>query len=253
MRARTRGLSSCPPSAELFLGFTSTVKQALGPPKIANFETLGYAKLRRPVLRGRHSHALVAHEREPQRLVPQLRSHENRWMRCSGPGFDVPARRPHGLPSRPSKAETAAEVREGFTSATAALATQARSRRRHVLSGTSPAPTAPSTARERPCHNARTSIRSTTPSPENAARGHEIARKRPQQGPISSSSIPRPTTFGAFASRWTESCPTGVKLQFSAAGTIGQGINPVFHATHRQNFLVPPRAHRSFPLAELPR
>jgi len=24
----------------------------------------------------------------------------------------------------------------------------------------------------------------------------------------------------------------------------------VFHATHRQNFLVPPRTHRSFPLAE---
>lgn len=29
------------------------------------------------------------------------------------------------------------------------------------------------------------------------------------------------------------------------------GINSVIQATHRQNFLVPPRAHRSFPLAEL--
>jgi hypothetical protein len=30
-----------------------------------------------------------------------------------------------------------------------------------------------------------------------------------------------------------------------------QGLNSVIHATHRQNFLVPPRRHRSFPLAEL--
>ena len=29
------------------------------------------------------------------------------------------------------------------------------------------------------------------------------------------------------------------------------GLNSVLRNTHRQNFLVPPRAHRSFPLAEL--
>jgi len=46
--------------------------------------------------------------------------------------------------------------------------------------------------------------------------------------------------------------PNGAKLDFPPR-TIGQGINPVFHATHRQNFLVPPRAHRSFPLSELRR
>jgi hypothetical protein len=37
-------------------------------------------------------------------------------------------------------------------------------------------------------------------------------------------------------------------------GTIDDahnGINSFMAATHRQNFLVPPRAHRSFPLAEL--
>jgi hypothetical protein len=30
-----------------------------------------------------------------------------------------------------------------------------------------------------------------------------------------------------------------------------QGLNKVLRTTHRQNFLVPPRRHRSFPLAEL--
>jgi hypothetical protein len=46
--------------------------------------------------------------------------------------------------------------------------------------------------------------------------------------------------------------PDGTRLEL-APRAIGQGINSVFHATHRQNFLVPPRAHRSFPLSELRR
>jgi hypothetical protein len=44
--------------------------------------------------------------------------------------------------------------------------------------------------------------------------------------------------------------PDGTRLDF-AAGSRGQGFNAVLTTTHRQNFLVPPRRHRSFPLAEL--
>ncbi len=33
--------------------------------------------------------------------------------------------------------------------------------------------------------------------------------------------------------------------------SLGMGLNAVLKATHRQNFLVPPTSHRSFPLAEL--
>jgi hypothetical protein len=36
-----------------------------------------------------------------------------------------------------------------------------------------------------------------------------------------------------------------------AARSQGQGFNSVLLTTHRQNFIVPPRRHRSFPLAEL--
>jgi hypothetical protein len=32
------------------------------------------------------------------------------------------------------------------------------------------------------------------------------------------------------------------------ARSTAQGFNAFIHATHRQNFLVPPRAHRAFPL-----
>jgi hypothetical protein len=44
--------------------------------------------------------------------------------------------------------------------------------------------------------------------------------------------------------------PGGKHLAFSP-GSRGQGFNAVLTTTHRQNFLVPPRRHRSFPLAEL--
>jgi hypothetical protein len=44
--------------------------------------------------------------------------------------------------------------------------------------------------------------------------------------------------------------PDGTKLPFFPRQR-GQGFNDVLETTHRQNFLVPPRRHRSFPLAEL--
>ena len=44
--------------------------------------------------------------------------------------------------------------------------------------------------------------------------------------------------------------PDGTHLPFNR-GDRGQGINSVLKTTHRQNFLVPPRKHRSLPLVEL--
>ena len=44
--------------------------------------------------------------------------------------------------------------------------------------------------------------------------------------------------------------PDGTKLDVGARSRA-QGFNSVLTTTHRQNFLVPPRRHRSFPLAEL--
>ena len=41
--------------------------------------------------------------------------------------------------------------------------------------------------------------------------------------------------------------PDGTGLAFEP-GARGQGFNSVLVTTHRQNFLVPPRRHRSFPL-----
>jgi hypothetical protein len=44
--------------------------------------------------------------------------------------------------------------------------------------------------------------------------------------------------------------PDGTRLPFGPRDR-NQGFNAVLSTSHRQNFLVPPRRHRSFPLAEL--
>src|SRR5204862_5320742 len=44
--------------------------------------------------------------------------------------------------------------------------------------------------------------------------------------------------------------PDGTRLPFKPRDR-GQGFNSILRTTHRQNFLVPPRRHRSFPLVEL--
>jgi hypothetical protein len=44
--------------------------------------------------------------------------------------------------------------------------------------------------------------------------------------------------------------PDGTRLPFRP-GDRGQGFNSILQTTHRQNYLVPPRRHRSFPLSEL--
>ncbi len=46
--------------------------------------------------------------------------------------------------------------------------------------------------------------------------------------------------------------PDGTNLRTQYGLTDADiGFNAEMEATHRQNYLVPPRAHRSFPLAEL--
>jgi hypothetical protein len=44
--------------------------------------------------------------------------------------------------------------------------------------------------------------------------------------------------------------PSGKPLVFEP-GALGQGFNAILSTSHRQNFLVPPRAHRALPLVEL--
>jgi hypothetical protein len=65
--------------------------------------------------------------------------------------------------------------------------------------------------------------------------------------------VPTSSKFHAARRAMDGVLPDGTNLSSSPYGIAPTacGINSVLTATHRQNFLVPPRAHRSFPLAEL--
>jgi len=55
------------------------------------------------------------------------------------------------------------------------------------------------------------------------------------------------TYLGFWGETWS---PDGTTLAFEPRAE-GQGFNSILRTTRRQNFLVPPRAHRSFPLSEI--
>lgn len=65
--------------------------------------------------------------------------------------------------------------------------------------------------------------------------------------------VPTSSKFHAARNAMDGLLPDGTSLSSSTYGIAPAacGINSVLTTTHRQNFLVPPRGHRSFPLAEL--
>jgi hypothetical protein len=61
---------------------------------------------------------------------------------------------------------------------------------------------------------------------------------------------PTTETFNRIRLAMDGEYPDGRTAPFSPRSRSA-GLNSVVHTTHRQNYLIPPRAHRSFPLAEL--
>src|SRR4051812_30029840 len=88
MAAGVPGADLIPDTAELFLGFTSTQKAGLGPPRIANLETLGYVDLRGGYFRGgTHMHlSHIAEDLEAWYLNFDFRERVDTTFR---PGLDV--------------------------------------------------------------------------------------------------------------------------------------------------------------------
>ena len=249
MRARIPGAELMPAQAELFLGFTSTVKQALGPPKIANFETLGYAKLHDPYFVG-GTHMHLSHLSENLNAWYVNFDYREQVDAMFRPELDVPPGA-RTIAQPPSGAETAAEVRQDY--------------KRHGRIGHAGAIQTASRLERNVTGPDGTVYRKGTAVPQRADfntldnpftwSAHRV-RDRMAEAPAAGTHFvvfnPTADDFRRVRLAMDGILPNGVKLGLQPR-TIGQGINPVFHATHRQNFLVPPRAHRSFPLSELPR
>ena len=248
MAAGVAGANLIPDTSELFLGFTSTQKQGLGPPRIANLETLRYSDggSQGYFLRGTTMH--LSHITEDLEAWYINFDFDERAATAFRPGLRI-KRGAMTVRQGPRDVASAAQNvkdyrRDGRIGHSAAI--QTASRLQHDVVGTDgtryPKGTAiPHRADFNTLDNPF--FWSADPNRDNlqssAAAGVHFV-------------VFTPTSDDFHRGRLAMDgvLPDGTRLEFTPRAR-GQGFNSVLTTTHRQNFLVPPRRYRSFPLVEM--
>ena len=243
------GAELIPDGAELFLGFTSTQKAGLGPTEIANHETLpGYTdQWPHGYFRGGTSMHL-SHIFEDLEAWYLNFTFEQRVGTMFRPGKEV----------RPGT-KTVRQAAQDVVSARA-VATDAR--RRGAIGHSAAIQTASRLLADVEA-NGGTRYPKGTAIPQradfNTLDNPFTWSARPESdgmgdGPAAGVhfAVFNPTSDDFHRNRLAMDgvLPDGTRLPV-AQRDKSQGFNSVLRTSHRQNFLVPPRAHRSFPLAEL--
>jgi hypothetical protein len=249
LAAGVPGADLVPESAQLFLGFTSTQKDALGPRLIANHETLGYVELgpKRYFRQGTHMH--VSHLFEDLEAWYLNFDFDERVATAFRPGQpDVKEGTltvPQPLKRADSSHLVAREFRtQGRIGHSSAIQASSRLQQRYVAEdGTIyPKGTAiPQRADFNTLDN---------PFDWSARRDVDGMQPGPRAGLHFVVFNPSSDDFHRNRMAMDGVLPDGTRLPLKARARQ-QGFNSILRTTHRQNFLVPPRRHRSFPLAEL--
>jgi hypothetical protein len=243
--AQVRGSYLIPDGAELFLGFTSTQKAGLGPPKIANIEELGYSP---GGYFAQGTHLAVSHISEDLEAWYVNFPHEERVATVFRPGVAV-KENVQTVPQGPDDVSDAARVQLDFTRTkqighSASLQTVSRLTSSAV--GASGAIYGPGTAIP---HRADFNTLD-NPFFWSADPLRDGMSDMPAAGVHFVVFNPSSDDFNRGRLAMDGVLPDGTKLPFHPRDR-GQGFNSILRTTHRQNFLVPPRRHRSFPLVEL--
>jgi hypothetical protein len=238
------GADLIPHDAELFLGFTSTLRENLGPSRIANLETLGLARIPQGYFtHGTHMHLSHIHENLEAWYVNT--AHVDRVQTTFRPGLEVPVGT-LTVPEGRAEISTAAEVRRGYRvhgaiGHSGALQTASRLARRHIgpdgavyEAGVAIPQRADFNTLDNPFHWSAAAGASSEP----AAGVHFVVFN------------PTSDDFHRVRRAMDGVLPDGTTLAFEPRAA-GQGFNSILRTTRRQNFLVPPRARRSFPLSEI--
>jgi len=246
--ARLDGADLIPDDAELFLGFTSTQQAALGPRRIANFETLGYVDLgpRDYFRNGTHMH--LSHVFEDLASWYQTFDFQERVDTVFQPGLK--AKRGTVTASQgPAKAASAAEVlgdfrRDGRIGHSSSIQPTSRLERDVVAED--------GTVYKRGTAVPQRADFNTLDNPFawSATPRRDAVQDVPAAGIHFVVFNPTSDDFHRNRLAMDGVLPDGTRLPFSG-GDRNQGFNAVLRTSHRQNFLVPPRRYRSFPLAEL--
>jgi hypothetical protein len=243
--AQIPGADLIPDTAELFLGFTSTQKAGMGPGQIANFETLGYVDFRGSDYFRHGTHMHLSHIHEDVEAWYLNFDFDERVTTAFRPNLDVPQGR-QTVRQGPQDVSSVADVRRQYRSSGRighSGAIQTTSRLQHDVAAADGTVYPKGTA---------IPIRADFNTLDNPFAWSE----RPEEvGVLPAAGVhfvvfnPTGDDFRRNRRAMDGQLPDGtIELGPRARE---QGFNQILSTTHRQNFLVPPRRHRSFPLAEL--
>jgi hypothetical protein len=243
--AQIPGADLIPDTAELFLGFTSTQRAGMGPGGIANFETLGYVDFRGSDYFRHGTHMHLSHIHEDVEAWYLNFDFDERVATAFKPNLDV-KQGTQTVRQGPRDVSTEADVRRDFRSSgrighSAPIQTTSRLQSDHVgedgtvfVKGTAIPVRADFNTLDNPF---AWSERSDEVGVLPAAGVHFVVFN------------PTGDDFRRNRLAMDGHLPGGT-IPFAPRGR-GQGFNSVLSTTHRQNFIVPPRRHRSFPLSQV--
>jgi hypothetical protein len=244
VKAGVAGADSIPDASQLMMGFTSTQEAALGPDNIASFETLGLTTVRPGDYFSGGAAMHLSHlyedlalwygqgydERVSRMYSPRVAAGAGTVTLPNGPGDvstrdDVLADAVRGPGGHNSLLQQATRLGAACTDAYG-----------KIRAAGTPVP-----VRE----DFNTLDQPFTTSANPARDQWNVTQNRP--GLHFVVFVPASGRFHAARHAMDGVLPGGTTV-----GTPhGNGINAMLSTTHRQNFLVPPRTHRSFPMAEL--
>jgi hypothetical protein len=242
------GADLIPHGSELFLGFTSTQKASLGPGAIANLETLGYSDAGPGGYFRGGTTMHLSHIFEDLEGWYLTFDYQDRLATIARPGVKA-KRDTQTVPQDPRNAASQLNVRTDYARGGTighSAAIQTASRLQRDVRGSDGVLYRKGTAvPQRADFNSVDNPFAWTADP---------ARDGSKPGAAASLHfvVFHPTSDDFHRTRLAMDgvLPDGPRLQFDP-GSRQQGINSVLTTTHRQNFLVPPRRHRAFPLVEL--
>ncbi|HUZ82141.1 MAG TPA: hypothetical protein VMU73_07830 [Gaiellaceae bacterium] len=242
--AQVPGADLIPDTSELYLGFTSTQRAGMGPGQIANLETLGYVDFRGSDYFRHGTHMHLSHIHEDLEAWYLNFDFDERVATAFRPNLKV-KQDTQTVRQGPQDVSTVADVhrdykRSGRIGHSAAIQTTSRLDRDVAVDGVVyPKGTAVPVRADF----------NTLDNPFNWSVNLDEIGQQPAAGVHFVVFNPTGDDFRRNRRAMDGQLPDGT-IAFLPQDR-NQGFNSILSTTHRQNFLVPPRRHRSFPLAEL--
>jgi hypothetical protein len=244
--------ASIPDRAQLTMGFTSTQTAALGPDNIPSFETLRGVTDQFPGGYFAHGCAMHLSHLDLDLSAWYGKSYAERVGKMFAPQTAVPADGTVTIPNGPANIAALDQVKSDAAAGKAghnSLLQQATRLRADTLDNYGRLRRKGTAVPVREDFNTLDNPFSWYVDTNGIVR--EPAANNP--GLHFAVFLPASSKFHAARLAMDGVLPDGTNLRSGAYGLTDDkiGINGAMRATHRQNYVVPPRAHRSFPLAEL--